>query len=77
MWIGQWLIIFMFLCLDGSTFEFVSKKICPSVMGVQMNFIIGISPKGRRSFFSKKCSNLPFLAQEAQMVFFCFFYFKF
>jgi hypothetical protein len=26
-----------------------------------------LTPKGRRSFFSKKCSNLPFLAQEAKM----------
>jgi hypothetical protein len=25
-----------------------------------------ITPKGQRSFFSKKCSNLPFLAQEAK-----------
>jgi hypothetical protein len=24
------------------------------------------TPKGRRSFFSKKCSNVPFQAQEAQ-----------
>jgi hypothetical protein len=25
-----------------------------------------LTPKGRRSFFSNKCLNLPFLAQEAQ-----------
>jgi hypothetical protein len=26
-----------------------------------------LTPKGERSFFSKKSSNLPFLVQEAQM----------
>jgi hypothetical protein len=25
-----------------------------------------LTPKGRRSIFSKKCSNLPFLAQEVK-----------
>jgi hypothetical protein len=29
--------------------------------------ILKLTPIGRRSFFSKKCSNLSFLAQEAQM----------
>jgi hypothetical protein len=27
---------------------------------------VGLTPKGQKSFFSKKCSNLPFLAQEAK-----------
>jgi hypothetical protein len=31
------------------------------------NLIFRIPPKGCRSFFSKKCSNLPFLAQEVQI----------
>jgi hypothetical protein len=29
--------------------------------------ILGLTPKGQSSFFSKNTSKLPFLAQEAQM----------
>jgi hypothetical protein len=28
-----------------------------------------LTPKRKRSFFSKKCSNLPFIAQEANTIF--------
>jgi hypothetical protein len=30
-------------------------------------YAISLTPNGRRSFFSKKCSNRPFLAQKAKM----------
>jgi hypothetical protein len=30
------------------------------------NTVLLLTPEGQRSFFSKKCSNRPFLAQEAQ-----------
>jgi hypothetical protein len=39
-------------------------------MRLQMQYLI---PKGLRPFFSKNTPNLPFQAQEAQMIFILFF----
>jgi hypothetical protein len=41
---------------------------CPSLLHVALN------PKGPRPFFCKNTPNLPFLAQEAQMIFLIYFF---
>jgi hypothetical protein len=39
-----------------------------------MTLTFDLTPKGPRVFFSKNAPNLPFLAQEAQMIFFSLFF---
>jgi hypothetical protein len=70
---NKYFLSFYYFCEFSCQFpNIISKTLCSAKEINQEDSKIadpilqGFTPKGQRSFFSKKCSDLPFLTQEAQ-----------